>query len=129
MPTEPTGSALGVDYGTKQVGLAICSLTSRLPRPYKTIANSGHLINEIAKVVKDENVQLIVVGLPRSLSGHHTQQTRLSMDFIDQLKLATTVPIYVKDEALTSVLAEEELSKNHALYDKSDVDALAASYI
>ena len=70
-----------------------------------------------------------MVGLPRGLDGQNTAQTALTLAFVEQLKTFVGLPVKLQDEALTSVLAEKELTSCRGSYKKADVDALAATYI
>jgi putative Holliday junction resolvase len=129
MSTDPNAQALGVDYGNKRIGLAITSLFTKLPRPYKTLENDGSSLEKIQEIIELENIKFVIIGLPRNLSGKATEQTKLASEYIDMLKSLTDAPVIVKDEALTSVLAEQELDGLSKDYKKSDVDSLAATYI
>ena len=118
---------LGVDYGHKRVGLALAHRVARLPRPLRTVPNDAELLTTLRNVVNDEDVARVVVGLPRTLTGEYSQQTRDAEAFAAQLRMVLTVPVETADETLTSVDAEAVLgSQRHA---KGAVDALAASLI
>jgi putative Holliday junction resolvase len=80
-------------------------------------------------LITEHDVSRIAVGLPRSLDGNITQQTRDTILFINQLRASTTIPVFEQDEALTSRQAEAELIQRAKPYTKADIDALAATYI
>jgi len=118
---------LALDYGAARIGVAIASSIARLPRPLTTLANSPEVSSEIARLVQQEDVSLVVVGLPRTLDGGYSQQTHAAEAFAKELAAALSVPVELADETLTSVDAEAELAgKKH---DKGAIDALAATYI
>lgn len=119
---------LGIDYGDKRVGLALASNIAKIPSPYRTIENDSHLIEKILKIIDDESVGTAVVGLPRSLDGSETEQTRKTQVFITELKQHFSA-VEVQDEAGTSAAAKEELQARNDDYTKEEVDALAATYI
>jgi putative pre-16S rRNA nuclease len=118
---------LGLDYGEKRVGAALAHVVARLPRPLTTLMNSDTLLQEIGALVKQEDVGLVVVGLPRGMDGGYTAQTRAAESFASELQKALEVPVKLADETLTSVDAETHLSGGN--YAKADVDALAAGLI
>lgn len=118
---------LALDYGEKRVGAAIAHFIARLPRPLTTLPNDESLFDTIGELVVRENIRLVVVGLPRGLDGGHTAQTRIVEHFAVQLAEALSVPVELTDETLTSIEAESILAGR--AYQKSDVDALAASLI
>jgi len=118
---------LALDYGEKRVGVAIAHVVARLPRPLLTLPNSETLLADIAKLVAQEDVALVVVGLPRGMDGGYTAQTRLAEAFSQQLAAVLTVPVELVDETLTSVDAEAVLGGRPR--HKGEIDALAAAYI
>ena len=128
MQTTPK-SVLGLDMGGTRVGLAVASLEARLPRPLATLINDDALFENLKKVIVEENVTSLIVGLPRGMEGQSTPQTAEAEAFADVLKGHFNMPVYLQDEALTSQKAEEELATRGGDYKKSDIDALAAAYI
>jgi len=118
---------LAIDYGDKRVGVAIAQIVARLPRPLTTLQNSETLLNDIKKLVEQEDAGLIIVGLPRGMDGGYTEQTKKAEAFALALQGILMVPVELADETLTSVDAESSLGNK--AYDKGDVDALAASLI
>lgn len=118
---------MALDVGTKRIGVAVAHVVARLPRPLTTLAASEQSITEIAELVQREGVCELVVGLPRSIDGSTSEQTRYSQAFAKRLRAAVSVPVHLVDEALTSVEAEAELRGSK--HTKADVDALAACFI
>lgn len=118
---------LCLDIGSSRIGVAIASRIARLPRPYKTLANTDSILDDIKAIIDTESVDLVVVGLPRSLAGHDTDQTRYCREFAERLAKAVTVVL--QDEALTSKKAESELHAKGKQFEKGDIDSLAATYI
>lgn len=118
---------LALDVGTVRVGVAIANMIARLPSPYKTLDNNDDIFKTIAEIIKAEDVDTVIVGLPRNLSGDDTDQTRYCRDFGNQL--AKYSKIEFQDEALTSHKAEAELKSRGKVFSKGDIDALAATYI
>src|SRR4051812_7325788 len=97
---------LAIDYGEKRIGVAIAQVIARLPRPLATLPNSETLLNDIRTIVAQEDVGLVVVGLPRGMDGGYTAQTEKAETFAKLLQTALTVPVELADETLTSVDAE-----------------------
>lgn len=123
------GTILALDVGAARIGLALAGRTARLAAPYKTIPNTPDSIAQLRAICEQEDVKEIVVGLPRGMSGQETAQTVAIQEYGQQLAAALQMPINWQDEALTSVKAEEELMRRGKPYQKSDIDALAATYI
>jgi putative holliday junction resolvase len=126
-----TKSLLALDVGAKRIGVALADAEVRFANPLRTLEHSEDVFTEIAALIDEHNVTTVVVGLPRGLDGQATAQTQTVEVFIDDLKQHIQVPIVWQDEALTSVKAEAELAARNkqGAYNKSDVDALAATYI
>ena len=120
-------SILALDVGESRIGVALANSIARLASPYKTLINSDSVLEQIQAIIKEESVELAVVGLPRNLSGEDTDQTRYCRAFGDQL--TPFVQVVFQDEALTSQKAEKELKARGKPYDKGDIDSLAATYI
>lgn len=121
-----TNIVLGIDLGSIRVGLAIGRTDTGIAFPFQTLTRNENTADEIAKIVSQEHVTDIVLGLPRNLSGDDTDQTKQSREFAKELETATNLPITLQDEALTSVNAEERLKQSGRQYKKEEVDAMAA---
>jgi len=123
------GSVMALDVGSRRIGVALAHPTARLAQPLLTLDRSDKTLEDIQKLIDEHSVGSIAVGLPRSLDGNITQQTRDTIVFINQLRAFTSVPVFEQDEALTSRQAEAELIDRAKPYTKADVDSLAATYI
>ena len=130
--------ALGVDYGRKRVGLALSDASGMLARPWKTLAVAGidRQAGELARAVEalaaeSDGLSVIVIGLPRRLSGEANEQTAAVEQLAARLERHTAVPIVLQDERLTSHEAEELLSRREKDWRKrkSQLDAVAAALI
>ena len=110
--------ALGVDYGRKRVGLALSDASGMLARPWKTLAvagidrQAGELAREVeALAAESDGLSVVVIGLPRRLSGEATSRPPRSSSWPRGSDGTTAVPIVLQDERLTSHEAEELLSQ------------------
>lgn len=122
-------SVLALDVGEARVGVALASLIARLPQPLATLKRGEGFWSDLQKIIEEEAVGELVVGLPRNLSGQNTAQTATVQAFAEELKQKVNLPIHFQDEAVTSQQAEAELEGRHKPYSKGDIDALAATYI
>ncbi len=120
---------LAIDVGSKRVGLAISRTDIRMATPLLTLEEPDNFVNDLIKIIKDNDISKIVVGLPRGLDSQDTDQTKYVKEFVSKLENVIDLEIIYQDEALTSVKAEEELTNRNRPYSKSDVDKLAACYI
>ena len=120
---------LALDIGNARIGVAISQ--DSLSLPHSVIANSENSIAEILTLVKSEKSQCIYIGLPLSLSGSHTQSTKMAIDFARQLETIVAIPIRMIDERLTSKSASAALRAGgkNSRQQKGIIDASAAALI
>jgi putative Holliday junction resolvase len=118
---------IALDVGKSRIGVARASASLGFPSPLTTLNNDDLVWQNIKKIIDENSVSVIVVGLPRNLEGNNTQQTDYTLDFVKKLTKHVGITIKLQDEALTSKKAELEISKSKR--PKYDVDSLAATYI
>lgn len=121
-------SLLALDVGEKRIGVALADSAVRIAIAYDTILVDGTEIEQIARLIGFENIDIVVIGYPRNQSGEPTRQTEYVEKFAEGLKGIAPEIVY-QDESLTSVQAEERLKAGGKPYAKGDIDALAASLI
>ena len=121
-------SLLALDVGEKRIGVALADSAVRIAIAYDTILVDGTEIEQIARLIGFENIDIVVIGYPRNQSGEATKQTECVEKFAERLNGIAPEIVY-QDESLTSVQAEERLKASGKPYAKSDIDALAASLI
>lgn len=97
---------LGVDYGSKRIGLAISDETGTVALPVGYVTGGA---NEVVRVATERGAGKIVVGVPRRLDGTSSEQTERARKFISALKQATALPVEDWDERLTTAQAERVL--------------------
>ena len=121
---------IGLDVGTKRIGIAKADTSVRIAIPNGYVLVNGQEIPEILRIARLNDTNFFVVGLPRSNDGNETAQSAYARKFADTL--AASMPgarIYFQDESLTSVVAEERLKKRKKNFEKGEIDAEAASII
>jgi putative holliday junction resolvase len=104
---------LGIDPGTRRVGVAIADEETRLARPLEVIDVTDRLpIKRIADLVKEHAVREVVVGRPLSLSGEAGAAVAEYATFVDELRqdlASKNVPLIEYDERFTSLVADRSL--------------------
>jgi putative holliday junction resolvase len=121
---------LGIDYGSKRVGLAIASSQTHMAQRLKTLPNDESLISELLKLVKEYEISHVILGLPRNLESEDTAQTAAVRGFLDRFKDSCNVPVVLQDEALTSEQARSHLEMTTSgTIKKEMIDAEAAAII
>lgn len=126
---------LALDFGEKFIGVAsFCVNRDPFPTPYGRIANKGEsfVLGELKKIISDECVDEIIVGLPHLTDGKRTASTERAQKFIDLLKQHLSLLIHEQDETLSTFEAQNRM-KNSPRYNfqvnYSQIDAVAASVI
>jgi putative Holliday junction resolvase len=106
--------ALAVDLGSKRIGLATCDAGGRLASPYATLERTRDIAQvhrRLAAIVADEEVEVVVVGLPLSLDGSHGPAAVAAQAEASALTVALSVPVVLHDERLTTVTAHRLLAE------------------
>ncbi len=118
---------LGIDYGSKRIGLALGNRQTRIATPLETLdASTRNYWDHLQQIVRQYEVTELVVGLPRGLDGGETDQTKATRFFAAELA-SLHLPIHLQDEAGTSELARERIGSK--LTSKGQIDAEAAAII
>lgn len=124
---------LAVDYGDARTGIAMSDLLCSIVGSTTVIhsRNPEKTVTEILRLVRENGVGEIVVGLPKNMDGSEGPRAELCRQFADKLREATGLPIAMWDERRTTVEAHNILSMHdyHGKKRKNTVDAVAASLI
>lgn len=109
---HPVGRAVGIDLGTKRVGVAISDSGRTLASPYEVVLRSGDRGRDhrrIADLVAEAEATVVVVGLPLSLDGSVGRAAQSALDEAGELRAVLDVPVEMFDERLTTVSADRSL--------------------
>ena len=122
---------LGVDPGTKRIGLAIADLETRFAHALEVIDATSQAVERIADLAKGHGVVKIVVGKPVGLSGHDGVAVENQRRFLEKLRAAIDIPVEEYDERFTTVVAESALraAGTSAKHRKENRDAVAAQVL
>ncbi|MDP2917942.1 MAG: Holliday junction resolvase RuvX [bacterium] len=95
---------LSLDYGEKRVGVAVSDPENRVAFKRETIAyrSQEELIKKLERICREEKIEKIVIGLPISLSGKDSDQTKTVRDFAKYVKIKLNKDVVLEDERLTS---------------------------
>ena len=124
---------LGMDLGTKTLGLATSDKLGIIASPYKLLRFNqvAEVINEVLKIIETEKIEAIVLGLPKNMNNSLGQAAERSLVFKALLETKTQVPVNLVDERLSTVEAENILIKEGVSRKKRKniIDGLSASII
>jgi len=125
--SQPPSNLLGLDVGEKNIGVARVNLIAKIPEPLAVLANNSSFSANLSKVVQEYSIDSIVVGLPRSLSGEETDQSKYVRDFV-----ATNLSQYQfvwQDETLSTVNAQSRMKQMGFEKQPAMLDSVAACII
>ena len=126
---------LGIDLGSKTVGLAMSDTTLTIASTYKTIffkdEDYNSTINEIKDIIKEYNITKIILGLPKNMNNTLGERAEITLKYKELLEESTGLPVIMFDERLTSVISnsiliEADMSRKKR---KKKVDSIAAQII
>jgi len=106
---------MAVDYGTKRVGIAVSDELRMLASGRGVMENKGDLAKSITELALKENVKIVLLGLPKSLSGKDSEMTTEVRAFAEKLNAVLTnsgIAFELRDERLTSVMANFNISQS-----------------
>lgn len=129
----PGTRLMGLDLGTKTIGIATSDRTRQIATPAETVARKKFTIDaaRVLELAEGENIGLIVLGLPVNMDGSEGPRAQSTRAFARNLQRLTPIPIVYWDERLSSAAVERMLIGADATRARRAqvIDKLAAAYI
>src|ERR1043166_1859822 len=100
---------LGIDYGTKRIGLALSDELGCIAQPLPFV--EADKLPQIAAIVRDREVTKVVVGLPRNMDGSYGPSAEAAKELVTKLGTLVSIPIETWDERLTTSQANRVLTE------------------
>jgi len=122
---------LGIDPGRSRTGVAISDLTHSLSSPLTVIheKNNERLVEKIAEIVAKENIELIVMGLPKNMDGTEGDSAKNSRALGTAIVAKTNLEVIFQDERGSTISANAALDLTGKKNRKKIIDAVAATII
>jgi len=122
---------MAIDFGEKRIGIALTDPLRIFAKPHVVVPNTESKFDDINKIIRDEMVGEIILGLPQNLAGEDTQKTLEVRAFKEELAAHTDLPIIFWDESYTTADARKLLIKQGYSIQESKkvIDKVAASFI
>lgn len=114
---------LGIDFGTKKIGLALTDESGSMAFPYDVVPNDSTFLRTIVSLIEKETITAIVIGHSLNLDGTPNAVQKYIEAFITDLTLQTPVPIHLEPEQMTTQQAATTTGRNN------QTDAAAAALI
>ena len=115
---------LALDYGSARTGVAVSDPSGTIARPLEVVeqASTDAGLARLAAIVREQEAERIVVGLPLTLRGEHGAQARETAAFVEGLRARLEVPVETYDERFTTTLAQQTAGR-------APEDAVAAAHL
>lgn len=126
-----SGALMGLDYGTRRVGVAVCDGTQSIASPLRVLQRDESTLIHLKLIAEEHSIAGLVVGLPVHMSGDEGQKAAEAREFGDSVATLLDLPIVYHDERFSSkqadaAMAAAGLSKQKR---KARIDMLAAQFI
>ncbi len=124
---------LGIDLGTKRIGIAISDYNQKIATPLQTLDKSKHgkLIDELESIIAEYGIRGIIIGNPINMDGTYGKSSQSAKDTAINISNKIDIPVSLWDERLSTVGAfnlSSELDINVSKREK-DIDKFAAAFI
>lgn len=125
---------LGLDLGTKSLGISITDKTNTIIKPFKTIFFKENdyesIIDKLKDIINNNEIDKIILGLPKNMDGSLGFAGERSLNF-QKLLQKENIDVILVDERMTTIMAEDIIHQNneHIKNTKKKIDAIAASLI
>ena len=124
---------LGIDLGTKRIGIAISDYNQKVATPLQTLDNSkqSKLIDELESIIAEYDIRGIIIGNPINMDGTYGKSSQSAKDIAINISNKIDIPVSLWDERLSTVGAfnlSSELDINVSKREK-DIDKFAAAFI
>ena len=126
---------LGLDLGTRTLGVSISDITKTIASAYKTIhfndEDYDEAIKQLTPIIKDENIEKIILGFPKNMNNSIGPRAEATLAFKEMLEKAFNLQVIMQDERLstreaTSYMIQADMSRKKR---KKKIDSLAANII
>ena len=104
---------LGIDFGTRRIGLALSDPTGTLASPLPFLENTGprEVAAKLQELVRAHGVETVVIGLPRNMDGTYGPAAQKVREFISQIQPDLGAKLIPQDERLTTAQASKDLAQ------------------
>ena len=130
---------LGLDLGTKTLGVAVSDKTGLIATSLTILRHDNNfdfLIEELKKIIKEKEIETIVLGLPKNMNNTIGERGEMVLSFKEKLEESIPLPVILEDERLTTKVAENILitadvsrKKRKKVIDKMAANVILQSYL
>jgi len=127
----PEGRILGIDYGSKRIGLAMSDPSQFLASTLETLPNDKQTMHRLKMLIEEHAVQLVVVGKPLHMNGTAGESAEKAAKLAEKVSQISRVPVVMWDERWTTKSAENlyRQTGRSASRQRNKIDQVAAAYL
>ena len=124
---------IGIDLGTKRIGIAICDENQKIATPFKTLKKDklSNLINQLKELIEENDIKGIIIGNPINMDGTYGKASQSAKSISENISKSINLPVCLWDERLSTVGAfniSSQLDINVSKREKN-IDQNAAAFI
>ena len=124
---------IGIDLGTKRIGIAICDENQKIATPFKTLKKDklSNLINQLKEGIEENDIEGIIIGNPVNMDGTYGKASQSAKSISENISKSINLPVCLWDERLSTVGAfniSSQLDINVSKREKN-IDQNAAAFI
>jgi len=122
---------LALDFGRARIGVAISDELQLLAHPLETILANERATSRVVELVRERNVEHVVVGIPKRMNGQIGTAATEALEFVEKLRAVLPCPVVTWDERLTTVAAHRALrdAGKKTRHTRGYIDQVAAQMI
>jgi len=122
---------LALDFGRARIGVAISDELQLLAHPVETILANERATSRVVQLVRERNVEHVVVGIPKRMNGQIGTAATEALEFVEKLRAVLPCPVVTWDERLTTVAAHRALrdAGKKTRHTRGYIDQVAAQMI
>ncbi|MFA5967412.1 MAG: Holliday junction resolvase RuvX [Patescibacteria group bacterium] len=120
---------LSIDLGRKRIGVALGDTENYVVVGLPTLTNNKDLLDKLKEIIVRENIQKLIIGWPKTMSGQNGEQTNYTQQWGDRIKRILHIDVEYIDERLSSKMARDSLESLGGSLKKEDIDQAAAVLI
>jgi putative holliday junction resolvase len=125
---------LGIDFGSRRIGLSISDPLRIIAKPYETLKNDVTLWNRLKAIIARESIRFCVIGMPVTLKGEKASKAKEVESFVEELRKETGLEVVLWDERFTTSIAQQTLREMNVKKKGRDskngsLDSMAAAII
>ncbi len=125
---------MGIDYGTRRIGISLSDPLQIIAQPFDTLSNDKLAVRRICEIIEHEGIEIVVIGMPLNLKGEKAQKAQEVERFIELLGGSTSAEIVSWDERFTTTIAHQTMvnmgtKRVERRSNKGRIDAMAAAIL